>query len=69
VRRRRVATDVDRTTETELCRLDADAITYVHGSRLKDWLEWQPASVSAQSVENARSCLRRLGADALRDAA
>jgi hypothetical protein len=44
-------------------------VTYVHGSRLADWLEWQPASVSAQSVENARSCLRRLEADALRDAA
>ena len=44
-------------------------VTYVHGSRLADWLEWQPASVSTQSVENARSCLRRLEADALRDAA
>ena len=44
-------------------------VTYVHGSCLKDWLEWQPASVSAQSVESARSCLRRLEADALRDAA
>jgi hypothetical protein len=44
-------------------------VTYVHGSRLADWLEWQPESVSAQSVENARSCLRRLEADALRDAA
>jgi hypothetical protein len=44
-------------------------ITYVHGSRLADWLEWQPESVSAQSVENARSCLRRHEADALRDAA
>jgi hypothetical protein len=44
-------------------------VTYVHGSRLTDWLEWQPASVSAQSVENARSCLRRHEADALRDAA
>ena len=40
-------------------------VTYVHGSRL----ESQPASVSAQSVENARPCLRRLEADALRDAA
>ena len=44
-------------------------VTYVHGSRLAAWLEAQPASVSAQSVENARSCLRRLEADALRDAA
>jgi hypothetical protein len=44
-------------------------VTYVHGSRLAVWLESQPASVSAQSVENARSCLRRLEADALRDAA
>ena len=44
-------------------------VTYVHGSRLAPWLEAQPASVSAQSVENARSCLRRLEADALRDAA
>jgi hypothetical protein len=44
-------------------------VTYVHGSRLTDWLEWQPASVSAQSVENARYCLRRHEADALRDAA
>jgi hypothetical protein len=44
-------------------------VTYVHGSRLADWLEWQPESVSAQSVENARSCLRRLEADAVRDAA
>jgi hypothetical protein len=44
-------------------------VTYVHGSRLADWLERQPESVSAQSVENARSCLRRLEADALRDAA
>jgi hypothetical protein len=44
-------------------------VTYVHGSHLADWLEWQPESVSAQSVENARSCLRRLEADALRDAA
>ena len=44
-------------------------VTYVHGSRLARWLEAQPASVSAQSVENARSCLRRLEADALRDAA
>ena len=44
-------------------------VTYVHGSRLTDWLEWQPESVSAQSVENARSCLRRHEADALRDAA
>jgi hypothetical protein len=44
-------------------------VTYVHGSRLADWLEWQPESASAQSVENARSCLRRIEADALRDAA
>ena len=44
-------------------------VTYVHGSRLAAWLEAQPASVSAQSLENARSCLRRLEADALRDAA
>ena len=44
-------------------------VTYVHGSRLVDWLEWQPESVSAQSVESARSCLRRHEADALRDAA
>ena len=44
-------------------------VTYVHGSRLADWLEWQPESASAQSVENARSCLRRLEAAALRDAA
>jgi len=44
-------------------------VTYVHGSRLAGWLEAQPASASAQSVENARSCLRRLEADALRDAA
>jgi hypothetical protein len=44
-------------------------VTYVHGSRLAAWLEAQPSSVSAQSVENARSCLRRLEADALRDAA
>jgi hypothetical protein len=44
-------------------------VTYVHGSRLADWLEWQPESVSAQSVEHARSSLRRLEADALRDAA
>ena len=44
-------------------------VTYVHGSRLAAWLEAHPASVSAQSVENARSCLRRLEADALRDAA
>ena len=44
-------------------------VTYVHGSRLVPWLEAQPASVSVQSVENARSCLRRLEADALRDAA
>ena len=44
-------------------------VTDVHGSRLAAWLEAQPASVSAQSVENARSCLRRLEADALRDAA
>ena len=44
-------------------------VTYVHGSRLAAWLEAQPASVSGQSVENARSCVRRLEADALRDAA
>jgi len=44
-------------------------VTYIHGSRLADWLEWQPESASAQSVENARSCLRRLEADAVRDAA
>ena len=44
-------------------------MTYVHGSRLVDWLEWQPESMSPQSVENARSCLRRLEADSLRDAA
>ena len=44
-------------------------VTYVHGSRLAAWLEAQPVSVSAQSVENARSCLRRLEAGALRDAA
>src|SRR5215211_2240034 len=44
-------------------------VTYVHGTRLAAWLEAQPETVSAQSVENARSCLRRLEADALRDAA
>ena len=44
-------------------------VTYVHGSQLAAWLRAQPESVSAQSVENARSCLRRLEADALRDAA
>jgi hypothetical protein len=44
-------------------------VTYVHGPQLVPWLESQPTTVSAQSVENARSCLRRLGADALRDAA
>ena len=36
-------------------------------SWLGAWLESQPTTVSAQSVENARSCLRRLEADALRD--
>jgi hypothetical protein len=45
------------------------SVTYVHGSRLATWLEAQPASLSAQSVENARSCLRRLEAVALREAA
>jgi hypothetical protein len=44
-------------------------VTYVHGPQLAAWLESQPITVSAQSVENARSCLRRLEADALRDAA
>jgi hypothetical protein len=44
-------------------------VTYVHGGRLAAWLTQQPATVSPQSLESARSCLRRLEADATRAAA
>jgi hypothetical protein len=43
-------------------------VTYVHGDRLVRWLTEQPEIVSAQSLESARSCLRRLEADAGRAA-
>jgi hypothetical protein len=43
-------------------------VTYVHGDRLIRWLTEQPAIVSAQSLESARSCLRRLEAGAGRAA-
>jgi hypothetical protein len=44
-------------------------VTYVHGDRLLRWLNEQPGTVSPQSLESARSCLRRLEADAARAAA
>ena len=43
-------------------------VTYVHGDRLIRWLGEQPETVSPQSLESARSCLRRLEADAGRAA-
>jgi hypothetical protein len=43
-------------------------VTYVHGDRLVRWLCDQPEIVSPQSLESARSCLRRLEADASRAA-
>lgn len=43
-------------------------VTYVHGDRLIRWLTEQSAIVSPQSLESARSCLRRLEADAGRAA-
>ena len=43
-------------------------VTYVHGDRLVRWLTEQPPMVSTQSLESARSCLRRLEAHATRAA-
>jgi hypothetical protein len=43
-------------------------VTYVHGDRLVRWLREQPVTVSPQSLESARSCLRRFEADATRAA-
>lgn len=43
-------------------------VTYVHGDRLVRWLTEQPEIVSPQSLESARSCLRRLEAGAGRAA-
>jgi hypothetical protein len=43
-------------------------VTYVHGARLVRWLTEQPEIVSGQSLESARSCLRRLEAAATRAA-
>ena len=43
-------------------------VTYVHGDRLVRWLTEQPPTVSPQSLESARSCLRRLEAHATRAA-
>jgi hypothetical protein len=40
----------------------------VHGARLVRWLTEQPEIVSGQSLESARSCLRRLEAAATRAA-
>jgi hypothetical protein len=43
-------------------------VTYVHGYRLVRWLTEQPEIVSPQSLESARSCLRRLEVHATRAA-
>jgi hypothetical protein len=43
-------------------------VTYVHGDRLVRWLREQPEIVTPQSLESARSCLRRLEADTARAA-
>jgi hypothetical protein len=43
-------------------------VTYVHGDQLVHWLAEQPEIVTPQSLESARSCLRRLEADAGRAA-
>jgi hypothetical protein len=43
-------------------------VTYVHGDRLLRWLREQPEIVTPQSLESARSCLRRLEADTARAA-